>query len=292
MWTMTRFPAAWLLPVLLPVAFLTVYPVADLLWTSVHQVSILLPGEPFVGLDNYRTIVESDYFADALKNSLLFACLGAPIVVAVGTAVALFLRRRFPGAVVVRSVVLLPWVLPGAISAVLWIWIFHPSFGVINGSLRSLGLIDGSIPFLTNPRLAFMSVLLAHAWTQIPFAVVLIMAALSTLSEDVLEAAKIDGATRWQRFRFVVYPQIKPMIVILVVYNALTGFTSYDLVYAMTGGGPGTATTLLAFQIWRESFSMYDFGAGSAVAFIVVAVSALLIVGITRVMPSDLLAED
>jgi multiple sugar transport system permease protein len=292
MWTMTRFPAAWVLPVLLPVAFLTIYPVFDLLWTSFHQVSILFPGEPFVGLENYRTVVESDYFTDALKNSLLFALFSAPIVVMVGTAVAVFLRRRFPGAVVVRSVVLLPWVLPGAISAVLWIWIFHPSFGVINGSLRSLRLIDGSIPFLTNPRLAFVSVLLAHAWTQIPFAVVLIMAALSTLSDDVLEAAEIDGATRWQRFRFIVVPQIKPMIVILLVYNALTGFTSYDLVYAMTGGGPGTATTLLAFQIWRESFSMYDFGAGSAVAFIVVAVSAVLILGITRVMPSDLFAEE
>jgi multiple sugar transport system permease protein len=292
MWTLTRFPAAWLVPVLLPVALLTIYPVADLLWTSLHQVSILLPGEPFVGLDNYRTVVESDYFADALKNSLLLACLAAPIVVTAGTAVALFLRRRFPGAVAVRSVVLLPWVLPGAISAVLWIWIFHPSFGVINGGLRTVGLIEGSIPFLTTPRLAFACIVLAHAWTQIPFAVVLVMAALSTLSDDVLEAAEIDGATRWQRFAHIVFPQIKPMIVVLLVYNALTAFTTYDLVYAMTGGGPGTATTLLAFQIWRESFSMYDFGAGSAVAFIVVAISAVLIVAITRAVPSDLLAEE
>ena len=97
---------------------------------------------------------------------------------------------------------------------------------------------------------------------------------------------------RCKRFRYIVFPEIKAMIVVLIVYNALTAFTTYDLVYAMTGGGPGTATTLLSFQIWRESFSMYDFGAGSAVAFIVVAISAVLIIAITRALPSDLFASE
>ena len=292
MWTIKRFPAAWLLPALLPVALLTLYPVADALWTSLHQVMILFPGEPFVGLDNYRAVVSSDYFADALENSLLFVLFSAPLVVTIGTAVALFLRQSFPGAVFVRSIVLLPWVLPGAISAVLWIWVFHPSFGVVNEALRNLGLIEGSIPFLTDPRLAFASVVVAHVWTQIPFAVVLIMAALAAVNDETLEAAEIDGAGAWQRFAHVIFPQIKAMVVVLLVYNALTAFTSYDLVYAMTGGGPGTATTLLAFQIWRESFSMYDFGAGSAVAFIVVAISVVLILAITKALPSDLFAEE
>jgi len=126
----------------------------------------------------------------------------------------------------------------------------------------------------------------------IPFVVVLIMAALSTINDETLEAAELDGARGVQRFAYVIFPQIKAMVVVLLVYNALTAFTSYDIVYAMTGGGPGTATTLLAFQIWRESFSMYDFGAGSAVAFIVVAISAMLIIAITRAMPSDLFEEE
>jgi ABC-type sugar transport system permease subunit len=117
------------------------------------------------------------------------------------------------------------------------------------------------------------------------------VAALSTLSSEMLEAATIDGATAAQRFRYVVFPHIKPIVVVLVIYNALTAFTTYDVVYAMTGGGPGTATTLLSFQIWKESFSMYDFGAGSAVAFMVVAISALLIIAITKALPSDLFGE-
>jgi ABC-type sugar transport system permease subunit len=253
---------------------------------------ILFPGEPFVGLDNYRTVITGDYFGVALWNSLLFVLFSAPLVVTLGMATALFLHQRFFGAAVIRSVVLLPWVLPGAISAVLWIWVFHPSFGVINEGLRTFGLISGSIPWLTSPKLAFVSITVAHVWTQIPFAVVLLMAALATINSETIEAAEMDGATAWQRFAYVIFPQIKPMVVVLLVYNALNAFTSYDLVYAMTGGGPGTATTLLAFQIWRESFSMYDFGAGSAVAFIVVAISAMMIVAIVRALPSDLFADN
>ncbi len=291
MWRIRRYPAAWLLPALLPVALLTLYPVADALWTSLHQVMLLFPGEPFVGLENYRAVVQGEYFGVALWNSLRFVFFTAPLVVAAGIATALFLQRKFPGSAVVRSVVLLPWVLPGAISAVLWIWVFHPSFGVINEGLRALGLISGSIPWLTNPKLVFACIVLAHAWTQIPFSVVLIMAALAAINSETLEAAEMDGASSWQRFVHVVFPQIKAIVVVLLVYNALTAFTSYDLVYSMTGGGPGTATTLLAFQIWRESFSMYDFGAGSAVAFIVVLISGAMIVAITKALPSDLFED-
>ncbi len=291
MWNTNRFPALWLLPALLPVALMTVYPIGYALWTSVHSVTLLFPDQPFVGLDNYRNVVTSNYFWDAVQNSLVFTLFAAPLVVAIGLLIALFLQRRFFGSELVRSVVLLPWVLPGAISAVLWIWVFHPSFGVLNGLLRGLGLIDSSIPWLTSPKLALAAVAVAHVWTQIPFAVVLLMAALAAINTETLEAAAIDCRSPLRRFRHVVLPEIKAMVVVLVVYNALTAFTTYDLVYAMTGGGPGTATTLLSFQIWRESFSMYDFGAGSAVAFIVVAISAVMIVAITWALPSDLFED-
>jgi ABC-type sugar transport system permease subunit len=291
MWMRSRFPAFWLLPTLLLVAAFTLFPIAHALWTSLHQVMLLFPEQEWVGLDNYRTVIFGEYFGVALKNSLLFTLWAAPVVVIIGTATGLFLHRRFPGSALLRSIVLLPWVLPGAISAVLWTWVFHPSWGVINSLLRKLGLIDRSIPWLSDPGLAFASVVTAHIWTQLPFTIVLIMAALSTVNREVLEAAEIDGASAGQRFVHIVLPHIKAILVVLLIYNALTAFTTYDIVYAMTGGGPGTATTLLSFQIWKESFSMYDFGAGSAVAFIVVAISSLLILAITRAMPSDLFGD-
>jgi multiple sugar transport system permease protein len=292
MWTSNRFPGRWLLPALLPVILMTAYPIGHAFWTSLHEVMLLFPEEAFVGLANYQRVVSSNYFIDALQNSLVFTVFAAPSVVILGTLIALFLRRRFFGSEVVRSIVLLPWVLPAAISAVLWVWVFHPSFGILNGILRDLGLIDGSIQWLTSPDTALMAVIAAHVWTQIPFAVILMMATLSAINTETLEAAAIDCRNPLKRFRYVIFPEIKAMIVVLLVYNALTAFTSYDLVYAMTGGGPGTATTLLSFQIWRESFSMYDFGAGSAVAFIVVLISAALITAITRALPSDLFASD
>ena len=118
------------------------------------------------------------------------------------------------------------------------------------------------------------------------------MAALTTINPELHDSAQIDGANPLQRFRYINFPHIKPMVVLLLVYNALTAFTSYDLIYAMTGGGPGTATTLLSFQIWKESFSMYDFGTGSAVAFIMVAVSVTMILAISKAMPSDLFGKD
>ena len=292
MWTIKRFPALWLIPALLPVVLMTLYPIGYALWTSLHEVMILFPGEPFIGLRNYQRVVTSNYFQDALRNSLVFTAFTAPSVVLIGTLIALFLQQKFFGSQVVRSIVLLPWVLPGGISAMLWIWVFHPSFGMLNGIIRDLGLIQASIHWLTNPHTALMAVAIAHVWTQIPFAVVLMMAALSTINFETLEAAAIDCRSPVKRLRHIIFPEIKAMIVVLLVYNALTAFTSYDLVYAMTGGGPGTATTLLSFQIWRESFSMYDFGAGSAVAFIVVSISAVLIVAITRALPSDLFVSE
>jgi multiple sugar transport system permease protein len=291
MWTINRFPATWLLPVLIPVALLTIFPVAHALWTSLHQVMLLFPGEDWVGLDNYKTVITGEYFGVALKNSLIFTLFAAPLVVAIGTAAALFLHRDFFGVNILRSIVLLPWVLPGAISAVLWIWLFNPSWGVINAVLWRMHLIDHSIGWLTDPKLALACVIVAHVWTQVPFSIVLVMAVLSTINPEVLEAAVVDGATPFQRFRFIVFPQIKAIIVVLLIYNALTAFTSYDIAYAMTGGGPGTATTLLSFQIWKESFSMYDFGAGAAVAFIVVLISAVLILVINRALPSDLFED-
>lgn len=291
MWTFRRYPVLWLLPVLLPVAAFIVYPIGFAFWTSLHEVMLLFPGQPFVGFDNYERVLASGYFLTAFTNSALFMLLATPLVVILGVSVALFLQRRFAGSMLVRSVVLLPWVLPGAISAVLWIWVFHPSFGIINGLLRTIGLVDAPIQWLNTPTLAFACVLVAHVWTQIPFAVVLTMAALSAINVETLEAATIDCRSGWKRFWHVVFPEIKAMVVVLLVYNAIVAFTTYDLVYAMTGGGPGTATTLLAFQIWRESFSMYDFGAGSALAFVMMAFAAVLIVAITRALPSDLFGE-
>ncbi len=163
-----QYPVLWILPALGLVLLFTLYPVAQTLWTSLHQVMILLPGEPFVGLANYQAVVSGPFFLTALTNSLWFTLASAPLIVLLGLAVAQLLLARFPGRAIVRSVVILPWVLPGAISAVLWMWIFHPSWGILNLLLYEVGLIERYIPWLTDPFLVRISGVVAHVWTQFP----------------------------------------------------------------------------------------------------------------------------
>jgi multiple sugar transport system permease protein len=284
-----RFPAAWVLPTLLLVLLFTLYPVADALWRSLHQAIVILPGTPFVGLENYRQVMATPGFWRALANTALFAAVTAPLTVVVGFGVARLLLARFYGRSVVRAMAILPWVLPGAVSAVIWIWVFHPSWGTLNLLLHQAGLIERYVPWLTDPQLAQLSVVVAFVWTQFPFAAILMMAGLTMIQRDLYDAARVDGAGLVQQFRYVTFPSLRPVIVILLVYHALIALTSYELVYAMTGGGPGTATTLLSFRIWQESFSMMNFGTGSAVAFVLVLLALAFMAAILKALPAALL---
>jgi ABC-type sugar transport system permease subunit len=289
--TSDRFPAAWLLPALLPVLLFTLYPVADALYTSLHQVIVIFPVEPFVGLDNYRQVVLSPDFRESFVNTVAFAAITTPLILLVGYGAARLLLAEFHGRGVVRALVILPWVLPGAISAVVWLWIFHPSWGLLNLLLYEVGVIGRYIPWLTDPQLARLSVIVAFVWTQFPFASILLMAALSAIERALYEAAQVDGATLWQRFRYVTFPTIKPVLLVIAIYQALVALTSYDLVYALTAGGPGTATSLLSFQIWKESFSMMNFGTGSAVGFILVALSLVFMLAIMKALPAAIIRQ-
>ena len=286
-----RYPIEWVLPVLIIVMLLTVFPVVHTAWTSLHRVMVLLPGTPFVGFDNYVSVIQSSYFWTALKNTFRFTIVSAPLTVLIGFGVARLLLADFRGRLLVRSVVILPWALPGAVVAVLWIWIFHPSWGILNLILFKLGLIDQYIPWLTDPQLAKVTVIVAHTWTQYPFAAILLMAALAAIDPALYEAAELDGASAWQRFRYITFPLIKPIVVIVLVFNVLVGVTSFDVTYALTAGGPGDATILLSFNVWRESFSSLNFGNGSAVAFIVVLMSVGLLIGILKALPADIFGE-
>jgi ABC-type sugar transport system permease subunit len=283
------YPIAWVLPALGFVLLFTLYPAADALYRSLHQVIAIFPQEPFVGLDNYRQVVRGPDFWEALRNTVGFALATAPLAVVAGFFTARLLLAAFRGRALVRAMVILPWVLPGAISAVIWIWVFHPSWGILNLLLYETGLIDRYIPWLTDPRLARLTVVVAFVWTQFPFAAVLIMAGLTMIERDLYDAAKVDGATPWQRFRHVTFPSLLPVFTILLIYHSLVALTNYDLVYAMTAGGPGTATTLLSFRIWQESFSMMNFGTGSAIAFILVLLSLAFMAAIIKALPADLL---
>jgi multiple sugar transport system permease protein len=288
----SRYPIEWLFPVLVLVIIFTVFPFGYAIYNSLFQIVLVLPFQPFVGFANYGAVLSSLYFRQALVNTLIFMAITSPVIVIVSLGVARLLLTRFVGRGVLRAVVLLPWAIPGSISGILWYWIFQDQWGILNAILMKLHIISTGIEWLDNATLAKFSTMLAHIWTQIPFASVLLMAALTTISKELYEAAEVDGAGPFRRLIHVTIPQVKGMMGVALIYELIQGLTVYDLTYSMTGGGPGNATTLLSYFIWAESFSQLNFGHGAALGVIVALITLGLIALILRALPGELTVKE
>ena len=273
--------------VLLVVAF-TFYPYIYALWSSIRVVSPLLP-PAFAGLKNYKAVITSIYFLRAVRNTLIFTAASVPITVLLGLLTASLLNRRFFGDVALKALVLLPWAIPISISGVVWRGFFNGGWGALNALLYMAGIIPKYIGWLTTPSLATLVVITVQVWTQFPFATVLILAAMQAIPEELYEAAAIDGAGLLQRFSYITLPGIRAMLVIVVIFETLMGLTTFDLTYALTGGGPGTATVFIGYFTWAESFKMLNFWNGSALAVILAVVSLIMILAILQFIPKGAL---
>ena len=278
-------------PTLLLVGIFTIYPYLYALRGSLMTLSPLLPPK-FVGLLNYQQILSSSYFLGTVKNTFIFSLMAVPTIVILGVAVASLIDQKFPGDIVLRSVLLLPWAIPTTISGVIWKGVFADSWGALNASLYNLGIISDYINWLTTPGLAMLTVVTAQVWTQFPMAAVLTLAAMQAIPDELYESASIDGADVWQRFRYITLPGIQAMLVVVALYEILVALTAFDITYGLTGGGPGTATTLISYFTWAETFKMLNFGRGAALAVVIAIVSVIFIMGLLRAMPKDALIEE
>jgi multiple sugar transport system permease protein len=279
-------------PTVLLVAAFTLYPFAHAIYTSTQLSSPIIEGK-FVGLQNYYDVVTSPYFLDATKTTSLFTAVTVPVLVVLGVLVAVLLNEPFFGNTFLRAGMLLPWAIPAAAAGVIWKWVFLDDSGALNVSLYSLGVIQDYIPWLTTPELARMAVVIVFIWTQLPLVGLLLLAALQAVPKDLYDAAAVDGASTLGRFRHITLPGIRPMLVIVTVYEILMALATFDLTYSLTGGGPGTATTLLAYFIWSETFNQLSFGQGAALAIFIALVSLVAIFVILRALPEEaLLGED
>lgn len=273
------------------VAVFTLYPVGYALIGSLYNLSPILPTS-FAGLMNFGQIFGSQYFGFALKTTAVFALLTVPAIVVLGLLVALLLDRRFKGDGFVKVAILLPWTIPAATGGVMWKGLFADSWGALNGTLYQLGLIREYISWLTDPTLAVAATTVAQVWAQFPLAAVLLLAAMQAIPDELYEAAAIDGASGLRRFAAVTFPHIRPMLIVVILFELLLALTAFDLIFAMTGGGPGTATTVLSYFIWSESFKMLSFGRGMALAVIIAGMAVILIAGLLRFMPRGALLEE
>lgn len=273
---------------LVVVALFTLYPVGYALVGSLYTLSPILPVS-FAGLTNYSLIFGSPYFGFALRTTATFALATVPAIVILGLLVAVVLNRPFWGATLVKVVILLPWAIPAATAGVMWKGVFADSWGALNATLSTLGVIRDYVAWLTTPRLAFLATAIAQVWAQFPLAAVLLLAAMHAIPDELYEAAALDGASGVRRFAAITLPYIQPMLVVVTLFEILMALTAFNLIFALTGGGPGTATTVLSYFIWAESFKMLNFGKGLALATIIAGLSVVLIAALLRLMPRDAL---
>ncbi len=279
------------LPALALIAVFTIWPFARAIRQSTRIESPIFPSQ-YVGLQNYRDIWNGFYFRDAAQNSMLFAAITVPLLLGLGILVALLLNEPFLGNTALRIGMLLPWALPAAASGLIWRWIFLDSWGALNAWLYKIGIIDSYVNWLTNPDLAKATVIVVFVWAQLPLAAVFLLAALQSVPEELYGAAAIDGASSFGRFRTVTLPGIRSMLVIVALFELLMAVTTFDIVYSLTQGGPGTATTLLSYFTWSESFRRLDFGRGSALAIMISLSSLVLILILVRALPKGALEDE
>jgi multiple sugar transport system permease protein len=254
------------------------YPLGLGVWLSFTDARIGRSGE-FIGWENYEWLWGDSTFRLAVFNTLLYTGVASVIKFAVGLYLALLLNERLPFKAIIRAVVLIPFIVPTVLSAIAFWWLFDAQFSIISWSLKRMHLITTNIDFLGDVWNARWSVIFANIWRGVPFVAITLLAGLQTVSPSLYEAATIDGATSWQRFRYITYPLLTPIIAVVMTFSVLFTFTDFQLIWAMTRGGPVNATHLMATLSYQRAILGGNLGEGAAIstAMIPFLLAAILI---------------
>jgi multiple sugar transport system permease protein len=257
---------AWfMLPAAAFLLLFLAYPLFLGIWMSFTDARIGRPGA-FIGLENYEWLLDDDAFIGATLFTIGYTVVASVFKFAIGLYLALLLNKHIPFRAIVRAVILIPFIVPTVLSAIAFWWIFDPNFSIVSWTLRKLGLISGNINFLGDPLNAQMSVIFANIWRGIPFIAITLLAGLQTVPASLYEAATLDGASRWQMFRFITYPLLTPIIAVVMTFSVLFTFTDFQLIWALTRGGPVNATHLMATLSYQRGILGGRLGEGAAIA--------------------------
>lgn len=263
-------------PAMIVVVGVLLIPVVYALATSFSVVDTSDSSLTFAGLKNYAAMFSDKYFRNSMKLTIVFTVCTVFAEIALGVGVALVLNKEFVGRGFVRGIMILPWALPSVVNAVMWKWIFNANYGALNALLTQLGLIERYKLWLGTPDSAFWCVMAANIWKETPYVVLLTIAALSNISNDYYEAAKMDGANGWISFWKITLPLIKPVVMILTITKTIWALQTFDLVHIMTGGGPASGTELMSVYIRKNTFKYLDFGYGAAMSYVLMLVCLVL----------------
>ncbi|HUY08717.1 MAG TPA: sugar ABC transporter permease [Candidatus Dormibacteraeota bacterium] len=281
-----RLGYALVAPAVLLLLLVTGFPLAYNLWNSFHNVILSNAGAPqnFVGLKNYAELFTTTGFPQALARTLGFMVVSVVLETIAGLALALMLHRAFRGRGLLRAAILIPWAVPTVVSALLWTTMFDPRSGFVDYLLGILHLPGSQTTWLAGEWTAWAAVLVADAWKNVPFIAIILLAGLQLIPGDVYEAARIDGASTWQSFRRMTLPLLRPALMVALVFRTLQAFLVFDIIYIMTGGGPGTTTETLSYLNWQAFLVDTNFGFGGAISVSLVVISLLMAGAIVFVM--------
>jgi multiple sugar transport system permease protein len=261
----TVLSVLFMLPALSILAVFLTYPLGLGIWMGFTDVRIGRPGV-FIGLENYISLWDDEVFWLSVFNTLVYTIAATVAKFGLGLWLALLLNKAIPFKAFIRAIVLLPYIVPTVLSAIVFWWIYDPQFSIVSWSLHRLGLIDQFIDFLGVPWNARWSVIAANVWRGIPFVAICLLAGLQTISPSLYEAAALDGANSWQRFRYVTMPMLMPILAVVLTFSVLFTFTDFQLIYAITRGGPLNATHLMATLAFQRAIPGGDLGQGAAIA--------------------------
>lgn len=258
-------------PALVVIALVAIFPLGWTIWESLHRHDLRLPwlGQPFVGLGNYVKIIHDPRFWGALGHTALFTVVSVALELVFGLIFALAMNRAFRGRGIVRVAVLVPWAIPTVVAALLWRFLFDSQAGIANVLLVQTGVIDQPIVWFVHAATAWVPVILADVWKTTPFVALLLLAGLQNIDSALYEAAAVDGAGAWRQLTRITIPLLKPAILLVLIFRTLDAFRVFDLIYVLTGGGPGTSTEPIALYAFNALLQNLQFGYGAAISVVI-----------------------
>ncbi|SMB99410.1 carbohydrate ABC transporter membrane protein 1, CUT1 family [Thermanaeromonas toyohensis ToBE] len=266
----TRLGFFLVLPALTCIVLIALYPVLQTLWMSFFRLQLQFPHlSKWVGLENYLSLLRDSRFLSATTNTFTFTLVSVALELILGLSLALLMHKSYRGRGLVRAAALVPWAIPTVISAMMWKFLYNDQLGAINDILLRLKIIPAYQAWLGSEKTALAAAIIADVWKTTPFMALLLLAGLQVIPEELYEAATVDGASRLKQFTRITLPLLKPAILVALIFRTLDAFRVFDLIYVLTGGGPGNSTETLTIYAYKTLFRNLDFGLGSALSVVI-----------------------
>jgi multiple sugar transport system permease protein len=274
------FAALLNLPAIGLICALILYPVGISLWISLHRYNLRRPEVfDFIGLGNYIEVLSGRDFWHSLQITLYFTAMSVFLVILIALGIALLFNQDIRGRGLLRSLLLVPWAVPGVVNGLMWLGLFG-KYGAFDNLLRDLVALTNTlfgleIDYLgmASPTIALNAAIAAHVWRSVPFAGIVFLAALQAIPSAQYDAAQVDGANDWSGFRFITLPWLLQPILVVAIFETMNGFRAFDLIFTLTGGGPGDSTYVIAWQTYKEAFARLDFGRANAYSYLITLIT-------------------